>query len=92
MKTIKYSSYAEIENELEILKLEKEIHYQKLVLSLQQTKESFTPQSLVGDFVSSYASSATIPYGTVIKTALPFVLQMVIPLVKKWFSKIKRGN
>ena len=42
METKKYSSYAQIERELEILKIEKEINYQKLVFSIQKTKENLT--------------------------------------------------
>ena len=34
MATKKYSSYAQIDADLEILKLEKEIHYQKMILIL----------------------------------------------------------
>jgi hypothetical protein len=51
METKKYTSYAEIDRDLEILKLEKEINYQKLVLSFQKTKESITPQNIVNGFV-----------------------------------------
>jgi hypothetical protein len=47
MEAKKYSSYAEIDRDLEILKLEKEIQYQKLNLCLQKTKESFTPQGMI---------------------------------------------
>ena len=43
METKKYTSYAEIEHDLEILKLEKEIHYKKMQLSFEKTKESFMP-------------------------------------------------
>ena len=53
METKKYSSYAEIERDLEILKVKKDINYQKLVLSFQKTKESITPQNIVGGFFSS---------------------------------------
>jgi hypothetical protein len=44
----KYSSYAEIDRDLEILKIEKEIHYQKLLQSLDSTTESLNPSNLVG--------------------------------------------
>jgi hypothetical protein len=40
MEAKKYSSYAEIERDLEILKLQKEINYQKLVLSFQKRKKA----------------------------------------------------
>ena len=34
----KYSSYVEIEHDLEILKVEKELYYQKMLLSFEKTK------------------------------------------------------
>lgn len=92
MEPKKYSSYAEIERDLEVLKLEKEIHYQKLVLSIQQTKEDFTPKRIVDDFVISYLDSVTLPFGKIFKSALPFILQTVVPIVIKWISNRKRGD
>jgi len=50
METKKYSSYASIDHDLEILKLEKEISYQKLVLSIQKTKDTKTPENIVSGF------------------------------------------
>ncbi len=47
MESKKYSSYAEIEQDLEILKLEKEIYYQKMLLSIDKTKESILPSKSV---------------------------------------------
>ena len=44
METKKYSSYAEIESELEILKLEKEIHFQKMLYNFEKTKECLEPK------------------------------------------------
>ena len=38
MEPKKYSSYAQINHDLEILKLEKEIHYKKMLLSIDKTK------------------------------------------------------
>ena len=89
METKKYTSYAQIDRELEILKIEKEISYQKLVFGLQKTKESFTPQHIVSDLLGNVSSS--IPYGAVIKTAVPFVLNTAVPFIKNWISKRKRG-
>ena len=43
METNKYSSYSEIELDLQILKIEREIQYQKIVLSIDKTKESILP-------------------------------------------------
>ncbi len=84
MATKKYSSYDEIELELEILKLEKDINLQKLVLSFHKTKESFTPQNIVGGFLGSYKTILSDSYGTILNLAIPYII--------KWISNIKRGN
>jgi hypothetical protein len=84
METKKYSSYAQIENDLEILKLEKEIEYQKLVLSFQKTKESFTPQGIVSNFLSTYKTIFANSYMDVINIALPYII--------KWILKRKRDD
>jgi hypothetical protein len=84
MEPKKYSSYADIERDLEILKLEKEINYQKLVLSFQKTKESITPQNIVGGIFSSYKEYFSNSY--------PKILQSILPFVINWFINKKRGN
>lgn len=88
-----YSSYAQINRELEILKIEREINYQKLVLGLQKTKESFAPENIVSDLIGTYSSAAAAsPYGAIINTAVPFILKKAVPFVQNWLSKRKRGN
>ena len=90
MEEIKYTSYAQIERDLEILKLEKEIEYQKLVLKFQQTKDNITPQSLVNNFVDSYLEKVTLPLDKILKSSYPFLLKRFLPIVIKWISnKIK---
>ncbi|KAF2514101.1 MULTISPECIES: DUF6327 family protein [Flavobacterium] len=84
MEKKKYSSYAELDRDLEILKLEKEINYQKLVLSIQKTKESITPHKIVNGFVSSYTDY--------FKNSYPKILQSIIPFVINWFINKKRGK
>ena len=91
MQTKKYTSYAQIEKDLEILKLEKEIYYQKMSYSVHKTKEIFTPISLVTGAISSSNLLFTGTYGTIFKIASPFFMNKVVPLFKKWISK-KRGN
>lgn len=80
----KYSSYAEIEKDLEILKLEKEINYQKLVLSFLKTKESITPQNIVGGLFHSYKDYFSKSY--------PKILQSILPFIINWFINKKRDN
>ena len=89
METKKYSSYAQIDRELEILKTEKEISYQKLIFGVKKTKESFSPQNIVSDLIGTYSS--VIPYGAIVSTAAPFILNKAIPFIKNWFVKRKRG-
>jgi len=84
MEPKKYSSYAEIERDLEILKLEKEINYQKLVLSFQRTKEGITPQKIVNGFFSSYKDYFSNNY--------PKILQSILPHIISWLFNKKRGN
>jgi len=81
MEAKKYSSYAEIDRDLEILKLEKDIQYQKLVLSIQKTRESFTPQGIVKNFLGSYKTILSESYLSMLNMALPYLVKW---LFKKW--------
>ena len=71
MEAKKYSSYAEIDRDLEILKLEKEIQYQKLNLCLQKTKESFTPQGMIKSFLGSYKTLFSDNVMSIMNIAIP---------------------
>jgi hypothetical protein len=84
METKKYSSYAQIERELEILKLEKEINYQKLAFNFQKTKENLTTKNLVNSFIGSSAKVFSGSYVTIIN--------LIIPYIVKWICNKKRGN
>lgn len=84
METKKYSSYAEIENDLEILKLEKEIRYQKLVLSVKKTKDSVTPENIINGFLE--------PYKIEIPNAVKTILRTVFPYIISYLLNRKRGN
>ena len=84
MQVKKYSSYAQIDRELEILKVEKEISYQKLVLSIQKTKESFSILNIGANVVDTVKSTFFSSYGT--------ILRILIPIIIKWFKKKKRGD
>lgn len=78
MENKKYSSYAAIESDLKILKLEKEINYQKLVLSFQRTKESITLQNIVGGVFSSYKEYFTKSHSKISQSLLRFVINWLI--------------
>lgn len=84
MGTKKYSSYEQIELELEILKVERKINLQKIVFDVQKTKESLFPFNILKGLVRDYKSILSNHSGTLIK--------MAIPLIIKWITKRKRGN
>ena len=84
MEPKKYSSYAQIDHDLKILKEEREIQYQKTLLSIDKTKETFMPSKSVS-FVGEVLQKATTgPIGTILKIAVPFAFN--------WFINRKRGN
>lgn len=84
MEPKKYSSYAEIERDLEILKLEKELSYQKLILSIQQTKESITPENIVRGFFDSYKNILSDSWVSILKSVVPYIIS--------YFVNRKRGD
>jgi hypothetical protein len=84
MGSKKYSSYAEIERELEILKLEKEIHLQKLILSYERTKDALSPENMISDLFG-YCK-------TMVASSYVKILQAVIPYIIGWLSNRKRGR
>lgn len=84
MITKRYTSYAEIDRDLEILKLEKEINYQKMLLSIQRTKESFSERNL---------ALGLLDYGkSVVTHSLSTALKSVLPILLNWLFRKKRGN
>jgi hypothetical protein len=83
METKKYSSYAEIDLDLEILKLEKEISYQKLILSVQRTKEAISPENIVLGFFDSFKNIIANSYGSILKLVVPYLIS--------YFFNRKRG-
>jgi len=84
MEPKKYSSYAQIEQDLEILKIEREIHYQKILLSIDKTKESILPSKSVSLLGNLYQKVFSGTYGTILK--------MIIPYAINWYINRKRGD
>lgn len=74
MENKKYSSYAEIDRDLEILKLEKQISYQKVVLSIQKTRDSITPENIVNGFFAPYKESIPNPFRSILQTIVPYII------------------
>jgi hypothetical protein len=84
MGTKKYASYAEIDHDLEILKLEKEIYYQKMLLSIDKTKESILPSEPMEGLYKIYKNVFSGTFG--------MILKMLIPYAINWFINRKRGD
>ena len=84
MEIKKYSSFDEIEIELKILKLEKEISFQKLIWNIQKIKEDLSLQSIIMEVIGSYKSILSKTYEAILST--------IIPILINWFSKRKRGD
>lgn len=84
MENKKYSSYAEIEQELEILKVEKELYYQKMLLSVEKTKKSILPSKSVSFIGNLYQKVFSGTYGTLLKIAIPYIIN--------WYINRKRGD
>jgi len=84
MGTKKYSSYAQIELELEILKVERELNLKRIVLNIEKTKESLLPKNIIKEIFGDYKSFLSNSSG--------MILKIVIPLLINWFTKRKRGN
>lgn len=83
MNAKKYSSYDEIERELEMLQIEREIHYQKASLSVQKLKENVFPTQQISYLAWLNKHLLSGLAGSVLKTAFPFILQ--------WILNRKRG-
>jgi hypothetical protein len=84
MGTKKYSSYEQIELDLEILNIERKINLQKIVLNIHKTKEGLFPLNIIKGVIRDYKSILSNHSGTLLKIA--------IPLIISWISKRKRGH
>jgi hypothetical protein len=84
METKKYSSYEQIELELKILKLEKELSFQKMIWNVQKVKEDLSPPALIQEVVGSYKSIFSNSYKS--------ILMSIISMIINFLSNKKRGN
>lgn len=80
----KYSSYDQINADLEMLKLEKEIHLQHILLNIDKTKESLQPENLFREALASLRLKLSNSY--------VMILQIAIPYLINWLINKKRGD
>lgn len=79
----KYSSYEEINRDLQILKVEKELSFYKLFQSFDQLKEDFTPYKLVTNTFGTITSAIKSSEGV-----QAFIVSRILKLlVNKVFKK-----
>ena len=78
MENKKYSSYAAIDRDLEILKLEKEISYQKMILSIQKTRDSITPENILTGFLAPYKEAIPNPFRSILQTIVPYFISYFV--------------
>ncbi|WP_313805845.1 DUF6327 family protein [Flavobacterium sp.] len=69
-----YTSYEEIDRDLEILKLQKDIDYKKLSLSVEKTVDSFTPGTMLQNVIGN-VGNAINKYDLLQKIVLPFLVR-----------------
>jgi hypothetical protein len=83
MKNNRYTSYAEIDHDLEILKLEREIQKRKVILHFNEARDHLNSSYVFTETVKTIIPSWTESGSTIIKFVLPM-------LIKYFFIK-KRG-
>jgi hypothetical protein len=84
MEIKKFSSFEAIDKELEILKLERELNYEKLVLSIYMTKDNLKPKALFSELLGSYKSILSSSFSLLLSAAIPYIIN--------WFKNKKRGD
>lgn len=84
MENKKYSSYEQIESELKILDLEKQLSFQKLIWNVQKVKENLSPPAIFEEVIDSYKSMFSNSYKSILMT--------IIPIIINFLSNKKRGN
>ncbi|WP_294670863.1 DUF6327 family protein [uncultured Fluviicola sp.] len=70
-----YSSFEEIELDLQILKVQREIHAQKIKLNLEKTGENLRPINLLEGYIGETNRTTFSLIEQVIKIILQFVVK-----------------
>ncbi len=70
-----YSSFEEIELDLKILKIQREIHAQKLKLNLEKTGENLKPVNLLQDYIGESNRTTFSLIEQIIKIILQFTVK-----------------
>ncbi|MBP6041104.1 MAG: hypothetical protein KA509_04785 [Flavobacterium sp.] len=84
MMAKKYSSYDQINADLAMLKLEREIHLQYILLNTEKVKESLEPENLFREVLASLKLKLSNSYGMILQIAIPYLIN--------WLIHKKRGH
>jgi len=77
METKRYSSYAEIDRDLEILKLKREIHLEKMKLGLENVKENLKLGNVVEGYLEFSTTNSPSILSKIVHLAFPFILKFM---------------
>lgn len=72
-----YYTYAEINRDLEIMKVEKDLAYAKLLKELDETKESLEPNNLLGETPKKVMSVLGMLSGPLKSAALTYLFKKI---------------
>lgn len=70
-----YSSFEEIELDLKILKIEREIHAQKIKLGFQKTGENLRPINLLQDYIGQGNQTTFSMIEQIVKFIIQFAMK-----------------
>lgn len=70
-----YTSFESIDFELEILKLEREISYQKMILSFEKTKDSISISNISVEIISYFKEKIISSTGSILMNIIPFIFR-----------------
>ncbi len=77
MKKLKrYTSYTDIDRDLEILRLEREIQLEKIKLGMQNLKDDAKPINMVKGYFGLSKDDDSSTLSKIAKVALPFALKL----------------
>lgn len=78
-----YSSYEEINRDLEILKLERRLHYYKIKQHIENTKEDLTLPNMVSKLVGVTNEHKYSLLNMALKGSVPFILRYLLKFLKR---------
>jgi len=70
-----YSSFEEIELDLKILKVQREIHVQKIKLGFEKTGQNLRPMNLLQDYIGEGTRNTLSLIEPIVKIILQFIMK-----------------